>query len=277
MSFYACCCKVLGNTIKRVWTPLTLHRLLLVAQVNLQIRAANNLDTIVLASCGSLTDECLHPLRDLLQLKSLTLKGGYNITWKTLVNLKGLVHLTYLNISGALGLETAPLHGYKSLNALDLSSCTSLVSISFPADLPLRQLNLQGCPKLTEGSLTSLHRLKCLQHLNLSGSAITNTTLADLQASKMQASNICYDDSHQRHRFATLRGAHMGIHKHVSVLIPFGDWQMLRATHASQFELPRKIYIIEPHSAHSKLFLICPGPQHLLLYSDQQFGPDNYQ
>ncbi len=158
-------------------------------QVNYQLRAATKLETIFLVSCGSLTDECLQPLRDLACLKSLTLKGGYHITSQSLVNLRGLENLTNLSLAGALNLQKAHLDGFQSLVVIDLSGCVSLVSVFFYPELPLRRLDLQGCTELTDEGLWTLHVLRKLQQVNFSGCSITDATLARLPAATMQASN----------------------------------------------------------------------------------------
>lgn len=154
--------------------------------MHFRIETAVKLYKIRLLSCGSLTDRDLKPLRHLAELKSLTLKGAFNVTDKTLLYTQDLSRLSSLSLAGATSLKRAPLERFQSLISLDLSNCLSLTAVSFPDNLPLRVLDLQGCVHLRDKSLAGIHELTVLEQINLSGTGITDDTIWQLPAGSMQ-------------------------------------------------------------------------------------------
>ena len=162
----------------------------LVLQVDFHLKTAKCLMTIELLSCGDLTDDSLAQLNSLSRLESITLKGAYNVTSRALRAMQNLAGLTFLNLSGALNLDTASLEGFCSLIYLDLSSCSALTAIAFSESLPLKGLNLQGCPKLSDNAVTSLKSLRHLESANLNGLDITNTTMSKLHFKPLRVEHL---------------------------------------------------------------------------------------
>ena len=146
-------------------------------------KAALYLTKIELHSCAELSDEALAPVSALSCLDTLILTSAYQITHSTLMNLHGLTQLSYLNLSGALSLQTAPVGSLKSLSVLSFSGCSALHSISFGTGLPLlAQLSLAGCKMLTDSVIqTCLSLAPCLYSVDLGGCRVTDATLGTLQ------------------------------------------------------------------------------------------------
>ena len=149
----------------------------------LALTKATYLTKIELHSCAELSDEALAPVSALSCLDTLILTSAYQITHSTLRNLHGLTQLSYLNLSGALSIQFAPIGSLKSLSILSLAGCSALHGINMGTGLPLlAQFSLSGCKLLTESVFqTCLSLAPCLHTVDLGGCRITDATLGTLQ------------------------------------------------------------------------------------------------